>query len=342
MQVNQQGFGEANKETLWSWSLRRKNENGNMKTSITLSDTPGGSKGKCNKWLSYKEALTGKLETVQKGNPICQFPEDSDGEDHSLNVEPKEIPSHHSKFRLVDTNEGFRRESSPRPVISIPSSSSQSVPSSPSPPERSRWSYPRLESVRQRPAFHGPGHSRGGWYRHFQHHFPPSSVFSAPHGARTERNNHGWRGNINHHARQRPSLRTRFYDSSSEVFQNYTVSRKVFQRPRSHRGEIKSEDNPDKHQEKSPTPIVSIKTAFNLENEMGKNPPKKSEVSRFFCFPTCTGRKESTVHFFPDRFSMPSYSFDMIFYQKLAFVLGSKGKTIFSLSKKFQKVWKVR
>ena len=313
---------------------RRQNENGNMKSSI--SDSPGGTKGKYNKRLSYKEALTGKLENVQKRNPTCQSPEDSDDEDPSPDVEPKEITSHLSKLGSSETNECVGIENSPRPVISIPSSSSQ--PSSPSPPQRSRWSYPRFESVRQRTASHGPGHSRGGWYRHFQHHFTPSSrmVFSAPHGARTARNHHGWRGNINHHARQRPSPRSRFYDSSSEVFQNYTVSRKVFQRPRSHRGEIKSKDNPDKHQEKSPTPIVSIKTAFNLENEISKSPQKKDEVSRFICFPTFTGRRESTVHFFPDRFSMPSYSFDMIFYQKLALVLGSKGKISHCLTK-FQK-----
>ena len=295
-----------------------------MNLSITPSGSPGGKKGKCNRRLSYKEALTGKLESVPMRKTEYRSPGDSDDEDPSLCVE--------AKGSMRDNT-----QASPRPEIAIPSSSTPSAPSSPSPPLRSTWWPPRTGSVRPRPGFQtsGPDHPRGGWQRHFQHHFPPSSrmVFSAPHGVRTARRHHGCRGNINinHHARHRPSPGNRFYDSSSKVFQNCTVSQKVFPRPRSHRGQIKSQNNLDRYKENFPTPIVSISTAFNQEDEdeISKNSPTKAQVSRLICFPTCTGRRESTVHFFPDRFSMPSYSFDMIFYQKLAMVLGSKGKTPF-------------
>ena len=302
--------------------LWRQNENDIMNLSITPSGSPGGKKGKCNRRLSYKEALTGKLEPVMR-NTKCEAPGDSDDEEPSLRVEAK-----------GSTRDNTQVSSSSE--IAIPSSSTPSAPSSPSPPLRSTWWPPSTRSVRPRPGCHasGPEHRRGGWQRHFQHHIPPSSsmVFSAPQGVRTARRHQGCRGNINinHHARHRPSPRNRFYDSSSEVFQNSTVSQKVFPpRPRSHRGEIKSQNNRDGDKEKFPTPIVSISTAFNQKDEISKNSPSKHQVSRFICFPTCTGRRESTVHFFPDRFSMPSYSFDMIFYQKLAMVLGSKGKTPF-------------
>ena len=298
-----------------------------MKTSFTLSGSPGGTKGKRNGGLSYKEALTGKLETIPTRIHKCQSQRESREDEPSLEAEEKvstndEPVAHQSS----DTCDGAKRKISSPPKISLPSSSSPSVPSSPSPPVRSRWWSPR----HPRQAFHGPGNPRGGWYRHFQHDFPSSSrmVFSAPHGVRPARTHHSWRGNINHHTRHRPSPRNRFYDSSLEVYQSNTFPRKVFFRPRSQRGETKSKDYRDKQQEKSPTPIVSIATAFNLKDEIIGNPPSKNKVSRLICFPTCTGQRESTVHFFPDRFSMPSYSFDMIFYQKLALVLGSKGKTL--------------
>ena len=316
----------------WSWSIWRQKENGIMKTSVELSDSPGGNKGKCNRRLSYKEALTGKLESIPIRNSKFQSPGDSDNEDPSLDLLKRDNTiSHHSKHRPRDINECVRRENPTRQEIL--SSSSPSAPSSPSPPIRTRWWPPRTESVSPRTSFHrsGPEQSRGGWHRQFQHHFPTSSgmVFSAPHGVRTARSHHAWRGNINinQHARHRPSTRNRFYDSSSELFPNNPVSRKVLPRLRSHRGGIKSQNNRDK--QKCPTPIVSISTAFNLEDEMSKNPPSRDQVSKYICFPTCTGRRESTVHFYPDRFTMPSYSFDMIFYQKLALVLGSKGKTLF-------------
>ena len=140
--------------------------------------------------------------------------------------------SHHSKHRPRDINECVRRQNSLRQETTILSSSSPSAPSSPSPPIRTRWWPPRTESVSPRTSFHrsGPEQSRGGWHRQFQHHFPTSSgmVFSAPHGVRTARSHHAWRGNINinQHARHRPSTRNRFYDSSSELFSNNPVSRK--------------------------------------------------------------------------------------------------------------------
>ena len=319
MRVNSKDWVKQKQERLISIF----EENDIMNLSISPSGSPGGKKGKCKRRLSYKEALTGKMEHVKR-NTECQAPRDSDDEEHSLRVEVKGSMKDNIQF-------------SPRPEIAIPSSSTPSAPSSPSPPLRSTWWPPRTRSSRPR-----PDHPRGGWQRHFQHHFPPSQrmVFSAPHGVRTARRHQGCRGNvnINHHARHRPSPRNRFYDSSSEVFQNSTVSRKLFPRPRSHRGEIKSQSNRERDEEKFPTPIVSISTAFNQEDGISKYSPTKDQVSRLICFPTCTGRRESTVHFFPDRFSMPSYSFDMIFYQKLAMVLGSKGKIPFLSLTKFPKV----
>ena len=54
--------------------------------------------------------------------------------------------------------------------------------------------------------------------------------------------------------------------------------------------------------------------------------PSVKKVDELIYLPTCVGRKEYTVHFFPELFLMPSYSFDMVFYEKIALVLSSKGK----------------
>ena len=50
------------------------------------------------------------------------------------------------------------------------------------------------------------------------------------------------------------------------------------------------------------------------------------KVDELIYLPSCNGREESTVYFFPEKFSMPCYSFDMVFYDHLALVLQDKEK----------------
>ena len=82
---------------------------------------------------------------------------------------------------------------------------------------------------------------------------------------------------------------------------------------------------------KSPTPIVSIASIFKTKpsRDRSKEPdqlPRVRKVKGLVYLPTCSHRRESTVHFFPEMFSLPSFSFDMVYYQKLALVLKGKGK----------------
>ena len=242
-----------------------------MKTaSIHSQDSGGSTIEKCYRKISYKEALTGQLESEAVNNLKSPLPRDSVSVTRASNPHP--------------------------PDISPSSSSTPSVPSSPSPPIR----------------------TGSGWRK--QNHFPPRTVSSAPPGDPGAGSH--WRRHSHNHTH-------RFYDSSSQLFQHNSFSRKVFSRPRIYRGETKSRDTRHKNPPvTSPTPIVSIEAAFKREAEKSRN-PRKDKVQRFICFPTCAGQRESTVHFFPDLFSMPSYSYDMIFYQKLAMVLGTKGKRRF-------------
>ena len=252
-----------------------------MKTATIHSQDSGSSTiEKCYRKISYKEALTGQLESEAVKN---------------------------LKYPLHRDSVSVTRASNPHPTdISPSSSSTPSVPSSPSPPIRPGW-WPGQDRC--------PG---SGWQN--QNHFPPRTVSSAPPGDPGAGAGTHWRRHSHNH---------RFYDSSSQLFQHNSFSRKVFSRPRIYRGETKSRDTRHKHPPvKSPTPIVSIEAAFKREAEKSRN-PRKDKVQRFICFPTCAGQRESTVHFFPDLFSMPSYSYDMIFYQKLAMVLGTKGKRRF-------------
>ena len=66
--------------------------------------------------------------------------------------------------------------------------------------------------------------------------------------------------------------------------------------------------------------------------------PRVRKVKELFYFPECDGKNESTVHFFPNLFSMPSYSFDMVYYQKLALVIPEKGMS-FVFTWLFTKSW---
>ena len=50
------------------------------------------------------------------------------------------------------------------------------------------------------------------------------------------------------------------------------------------------------------------------------------KVDELIYLPSCNGREESTVYFFPEKFSMPCYSFDMVFYDHLALVIPDKKK----------------
>ena len=50
-----------------------------------------------------------------------------------------------------------------------------------------------------------------------------------------------------------------------------------------------------------------------------------SKVETLLYLPSCTGSKDATVHFFPEKFQIPRYSFDMVYYEKLGLYL--RGKT---------------
>ena len=85
--------------------------------------------------------------------------------------------------------------------------------------------------------------------------------------------------------------------------------------------------------ERNETPVVSITSLtvdsnIKLKNAILPPFPLVRKVKKLVYLPTCFGRKESTVHYFPELFSMPSYSFDMVYYEKLALVLGEMGKII--------------
>ena len=50
-----------------------------------------------------------------------------------------------------------------------------------------------------------------------------------------------------------------------------------------------------------------------------------SKVESLLYLPSCSGSKDATVHFFPEKFQIPRYSFDMVYYEKLGLYL--RGKT---------------
>ena len=81
---------------------------------------------------------------------------------------------------------------------------------------------------------------------------------------------------------------------------------------------------------KTPTPIVSIASIFKTKPcSKERRVPRVTKVQELVYFPVCSSKTESTVHFFPEMLSIPSFSFDMVYYQKLALVLkGKKGKII--------------
>ena len=50
-----------------------------------------------------------------------------------------------------------------------------------------------------------------------------------------------------------------------------------------------------------------------------------TKVESLLYLPSCSGSKDATVHFFPEKFQIPRYSFDMVYYEKLGLYL--RGKT---------------
>ena len=56
-----------------------------------------------------------------------------------------------------------------------------------------------------------------------------------------------------------------------------------------------------------------------------RGPSKASKVESLLYLPSCSGSKDATVHFFPEKFQIPRYSFDMVYYEKLGLYL--RGKT---------------
>ena len=67
----------------------------------------------------------------------------------------------------------------------------------------------------------------------------------------------------------------------------------------------------------------------------GRKPGKTEIFSRpvrpggLLYLPSCSGTKDATVHFFPEKFQIPRYSFDMVYYEKLGLYL--RGKTFFKM-----------
>ena len=55
-----------------------------------------------------------------------------------------------------------------------------------------------------------------------------------------------------------------------------------------------------------------------------RGPSKASKVESLLYLPSCSGSKDATVHFFPEKFQIPRYSFDMVYYEKLGLYLRGK------------------